>query len=870
VRVLPSGQTVVFDRDGEGYLTGIRSVGAGPSTVASAVEWDARGRLAAWTAGNGVVSRSSYDPVTARLDSLSVRHGSVVLEDLAYGFDASDRVTSIVDRRAGGLAPRSFLHDASDRLVRASGPFTSSLAATTLYYAYDAAGDLVCKDATALSSCLGGSTLVYPATTGSSPRHAPATIGGLAASYDAVGNLIGLGTRSYAYDVRGQLVSAVDSGRLVATHLYDGTGRRSEWVDRSGSRPVTRRFVREDFEWDVTRGLARTEVELAGRPIASLVQPFTPGSSAEPWPALELGGDRAVRAAIAWLPPDLAGVALLAWLVVLRRRGVAWQKPALAGATALAFHLASVAPAFALPDGDLNADGRLDAADALLAGRIATGDLTPTATQLDHGDVAPLEGAPQSPSSINGGDLVLLWRAVRGEDVDGDGLSSETELGLGASPFRADSDRDGLGDAQEQALGTRPGVADSDGDGLTDGAEVANGTDPLTRDTDGDGFEDGADAAPRAGVVYRHGDHLGSTVLVTKASGSGLGLVMTRAVYAPYGAAIATAPPERGFNGRQRDAATGLYDYGARWYDPSLGRFLQPDSLVPDPLRPRTLNRYAYAEAGPVDHVDPSGHLSIRIFAGTTGPGGFAGAGIDVGLSVAGGGLDWRADPWVAVAGIQIRLARPSPSGMGFQQILNSPYANIPGSVYGAPVVHAVRTAYANATGRPSIDLPELSVSDLQPGNILLTGHHPYASTLRIADLEQFQAGHAALVLDVRGDFVQVLSAGGGGKYVEWNDNVAVGGRSWAVVRPTHEVDLSALRDHVQSLRLHDGPFLGSDAYFRDAGGNVCSSTVANALEAAGAGVFPRTLGRLVTPADLRHYGDTIGRVDVPLAAGPP
>ena len=34
-------------------------------------------------------------------------------------------------------------------------------------------------------------------------------------------------------------------------------------------------------------------------------------------------------------------------------------------------------------------------------------------------------------------------------------------------------------------------------------------------------------------------------------------------------------------------AASGLYYYGARYYDPELGRFIQPDALVPNPSDPR-------------------------------------------------------------------------------------------------------------------------------------------------------------------------------------------------------------------------------------------------------------------------------------------
>ncbi|MCO5242349.1 MAG: hypothetical protein M9927_00670 [Anaerolineae bacterium] len=35
------------------------------------------------------------------------------------------------------------------------------------------------------------------------------------------------------------------------------------------------------------------------------------------------------------------------------------------------------------------------------------------------------------------------------------------------------------------------------------------------------------------------------------------------------------------FTGQREDAAIGLYYYGARYYDPQLGRFAQPDTIVP-------------------------------------------------------------------------------------------------------------------------------------------------------------------------------------------------------------------------------------------------------------------------------------------------
>ena len=112
-------------------------------------------------------------------------------------------------------------------------------------------------------------------------------------------------------------------------------------------------------------------------------------------------------------------------------------------------------------------------------------------------------------------------------------------------------------------------------------------------------------------VSFYHGDHLGSTNVVTDALGAKKELIE----YDPYGAFARhekygsdPGTAEFYFTGKPLDDETGLYFYGARYYDPQLGRFITPDTIVPYPSDPQSFNRYSYARNNPVNYTDPTGH----------------------------------------------------------------------------------------------------------------------------------------------------------------------------------------------------------------------------------------------------------------------
>ncbi|MBI2853077.1 MAG: RHS repeat-associated core domain-containing protein [Chloroflexi bacterium] len=62
------------------------------------------------------------------------------------------------------------------------------------------------------------------------------------------------------------------------------------------------------------------------------------------------------------------------------------------------------------------------------------------------------------------------------------------------------------------------------------------------------------------------------------------------------------------FTGQRLDG-TGLYYYGARYYDAEIGRFISPDSIVQSYANPQSLNRFSYVMNNPLRFVDPTGRL---------------------------------------------------------------------------------------------------------------------------------------------------------------------------------------------------------------------------------------------------------------------
>jgi len=124
---------------------------------------------------------------------------------------------------------------------------------------------------------------------------------------------------------------------------------------------------------------------------------------------------------------------------------------------------------------------------------------------------------------------------------------------------------------------------------------------------------------------YYFSDHLGTHAVVENAAGTQCEQDID---YYPYGGQqndYSTMPVAQNykFNGKERDAESGLDNFGARYNTSNLGRFMTPDwaakpTTVPYANfgNPQSLNLYSFVENNPTTVGDPDGHGACEEYPG--------------------------------------------------------------------------------------------------------------------------------------------------------------------------------------------------------------------------------------------------------------
>lgn len=116
-------------------------------------------------------------------------------------------------------------------------------------------------------------------------------------------------------------------------------------------------------------------------------------------------------------------------------------------------------------------------------------------------------------------------------------------------------------------------------------------------------------------VYWFHPDHLGSSSFITGADGE----VTQNIEYFPSGETFvenhrnSNHSPYK-FNGKELDAETGYYYYGARYYNPRVSLWLNVDPLAE---KTPSFSPYAYALQNPVRYIDPTGMIAEEAYKPT-------------------------------------------------------------------------------------------------------------------------------------------------------------------------------------------------------------------------------------------------------------
>jgi RHS repeat-associated protein len=115
-------------------------------------------------------------------------------------------------------------------------------------------------------------------------------------------------------------------------------------------------------------------------------------------------------------------------------------------------------------------------------------------------------------------------------------------------------------------------------------------------------------AAANETITFLHNDLAGSPMAATNLSGA----LVWKEDYRPFGERqqneAAAGNQHQWFGGKPQDSETGLSYFGARYYDPVVGRFMGVDAVGFSTGNLQSFNRYAYGNNNPYRFVDPDGN----------------------------------------------------------------------------------------------------------------------------------------------------------------------------------------------------------------------------------------------------------------------
>ncbi|GHD75502.1 LamG-like jellyroll fold domain-containing protein [Streptomyces goshikiensis] len=588
-----TGRKTVTAYDVMGKPTSVTDYGTGASPLRSvATEYDADGNVTASVSASGARRTYTYDalgqktkqvePVTAT-DSITT----------TFGYDAAGHRTRLTDGRGKATyytfntwgLPESTIEPATTQHWAAD--------VRTWTNVYDAAGQLTTEQLPGnvkrqkTYDALG--RLTVETGSGTSVATRPRTL-----SYDLAGRMTGAGgdgiltNNTYTYNDRGQLLSTDGPGG-TSTYTYDADGQMTSRTDAAGATaftydPAGRLGTTTD---PLTGTQVRSGYDAAGRP--------TVNEYARP----AAGGTYTIAAKRSYTYDALGRLANDS----VTRTGTGTSIQGTAYEYDLDDRLVKKTAV-----GTAGAGAETYAYD--LAGRMTSETSEATTTPYEWDKSGNLTKRGDATATYDSRNRVETWGtqtfaySARGTEktVTESGTSRqinsdafERTITNGTSTFTYDSlDR----------VMTHNGSAFIYDGGSNNLAK--DGTSTYSRTPGGtllSSVTTGTAGSARLAVTDGHTD------LVAGLTPDGTSVASSRA-YDALGKVTASngITPSVGYQSGWTDASTGEVNMASRWYQPGIGSFTSRDTWQLDPNPSAQANRYTYANAGPLNGTDPTGH----------------------------------------------------------------------------------------------------------------------------------------------------------------------------------------------------------------------------------------------------------------------
>lgn len=583
----PLGQTTSYTYDSRGNRTSVTD----PLGDATTFVYDSRNNLTSQTDANGNSTNFLYDA-----------HGNLIAVHDALGgttsytYDARGNRVSFTNARG---KTTSYTYDSGNHLLATTDPLSN-----TTIFNYDAGGRLIKQvepagNSKSLSYDISTRLVSVAYTRGSLGSNA----GPVTYTYDTNGNRLTMadstGSTSYTYDIRNRVTAIIFPDGRAVSYSYNCNDNRTS---------LTYAGITVNFTYDAINRLTSVSDGTA-------VTTYAYDAADD---VLNVGYANGASVAYAY---DAAGR-----IVQVRNTYIGSNSPSPSSISSFTYVLDNVGNRVQVTDGTgkvskYTYDKLYRLTNAAVGGKTTsyTYDAVGNRLTLNAQSASIAYSYDDANRLISAGSIPFTFDDNGNQATEGSGtaqvtfsfdsadrLTSASGGGFVSSGFGYDGD----GNRVSQMVGTNTYRYLND---------ISTGFATVLQEAGPDGaivYVRGRGLVSAEGpsfTYYYHYDALGSVAGLTDPTGH----LAQRYVYDVWGLRALSAPGPQvgtrnkfGYKGEALDPGTSLYYLRARYYDPTLGRFISQDPLSGFDREPQSLNRFVYVRNNPATLTDRTGLCS--------------------------------------------------------------------------------------------------------------------------------------------------------------------------------------------------------------------------------------------------------------------